>query len=261
MRRAATVMLTNTGAPMGYPTSDGTAEVGEQIGQNTTATALDPSFGTADLSTYKYSSKVFAVPMELLQDMQADPIAFIGQRAMERVGRIQNAKFTTGTGTGEPTGFVTAASVAKVGTTGQTLTIIYDDLVDMIESVDGGHSSLAFMMSQTMRKVVRKVKDATTNRPVWIPEFEDTGASLGGSLLGYPVWINNDMAVPAANAKSLAFGNFQKYLVRDAMEFTLIRFDDSAYTKLGQVGFMAWMRSGGNLIDTKAITTYQHSAT
>jgi predicted phage gp36 major capsid-like protein len=29
----------------------------------------------------------------------------------------------------------------------------------------------------------------------------------------------------------------------------MFRFTDSAYTKLGQVGFLAWMRSGGNFID------------
>jgi HK97 family phage major capsid protein len=246
---------------MGYPTSNGSTEVGEQVSQNATATAIDPTFGNASLSVYKFSSKIFAVPWELLQDAQADVLAFVGQRAMDRIGRIQNQKFTTGSGTGEPTGFVTAATVGKIGTTGQTLTIIYDDLVDMIESVDAGHTSLTWMMSQQMRSIVRRIKDATTSRPVWIPEFEDTGASLGGSLLGYPVWINNDMATPAANAKTVAFGNFEKYMIRDAMEFTLFRFDDSPYTKLGQVGFLAWMRSGGNLIDTAAVKTYQHSAT
>jgi HK97 family phage major capsid protein len=30
--------------------------------------------------------------------------------------------------------------------------------------------------------------------------------------------INNDMAGAGANAKSLAFGNLNKYMIRDAME-------------------------------------------
>jgi HK97 family phage major capsid protein len=69
------------------------------------------------------------------------------------------------------------------------------------------------------------------------------------------------MPVPAANAKTLAFGDFSKYVVRDAMQFTLFRFEDSPYVKLGQVGLLAWMRSGGNLVDTLAVKTFQHSAT
>ena len=56
------------------------------------------------------------------------------------------------------------------------------------------------------------------------------------------------MAAPGASAKSLVFGDFSKYVIRDAMDIQLFRFTDSAYTKLGQVGFLGWMRSGGNLI-------------
>jgi HK97 family phage major capsid protein len=53
----------------------------------------------------------------------------------------------------------------------------------------------------------------------------------------------------AASAKSIAFGDFSFYNIRDVMDVTMFRFEDSAYAKLGQVGFLAWMRSGGNFID------------
>jgi predicted phage gp36 major capsid-like protein len=42
---------------------------------------------------------------------------------------------------------------------------------------------------------------------------------------------------------------------------TIFRFEDSAYLKKGQVGFLAWSRAGGNLLDTNGTKTYQHSAT
>jgi hypothetical protein len=46
------------------------------------------------------------------------------------------------------------------------------------------------------------------------------------------------------------------------MEFTLFRFTDSAYTKLGQVGFLAWARAGGTFVDVgKSLSYYQNSAT
>jgi len=67
--------------------------------------------------------------------------------------------------------------------------------------------------------------------------------------------------VPAANAKSLAFGNLHRYMIRDAMEVTMFRFDDSAYMKLGQIGYLAWARVGGNLMDVNSVKLYQHSAT
>jgi HK97 family phage major capsid protein len=86
-------------------------------------------------------------------------------------------------------------------------------------------------------------------------------ATVFDYLMGYPVWVNNDMAVPAANAKSMIFGNLNLYTIRDCMEMSLFRFTDSAYTKLGQVGFLAWARMGGNLLDTAGVKYYAHSAT
>lgn len=275
MRAVAGQMTTEQGNPLSFPTSDGTSEVGEWIAQNTTATAADPTFGTVALNVFRASSKVVAVPYELLQDAQIDIQAMVFKRLADRIGRIANVGYTTGGGTTDPNGLITAASVGKTGTTGQTLTIIYDDLVDLIDSLDAAYLDVpttpqdmpgaepGFMLSQTMRRVIRKIKD-TAGRPIWTPSYD---AGIGGKattpdrLLGYPVYINNDLAVPAANAKSLAFGNFNRYMIRDAMDITFFRFDDSAYAKLGQVGFLAWARTGGNLLDVNSVKVYQHSAT
>jgi HK97 family phage major capsid protein len=67
----------------------------------------------------------------------------------------------------------------------------------------------------------------------------------------------------AANAKSILFGRLKNYRIRDVMAATMFRFTDSAYTKLGQVGFLAWMRAGGNLLDVSGSTVkyYANSAT
>jgi HK97 family phage major capsid protein len=273
MRQVADQMTTETGADLSVPASDGTAEVGELLAQNTTATSLDPTFASRPLTSSRYSSKIFTVPIELLQDANIDIVAYVMQRGIERIGRLQNQHFTTGTGTGQPTGLVTAASVGKTGLVGQTTTIILDDLVDMIDSVDEGNllalkadpmdreTAPGWMFSQTLRKTIRRIKD-TSGRPIWLPSYESGTAALApAQLLGYPVYINNDLAVPAANAKSLAFGNLRRYMVRDVLELMLLRFDDSAYNKLGQVGFLAMTRAGGNLLDTSAVTLYQHSAT
>lgn len=70
------------------------------------------------------------------------------------------------------------------------------------------------------------------------------------------------MPTMAANAKSILFGDFSKYLVRDVMDVTLFRMTDSAYTLKGQVGFVAFCRSGANMVDNGgAVKFYQNSAT
>ena len=265
VRSVADVFTTAQGNPLSYPTSDGTAETGELIAENVTATAADPTFGTVALPVYKFGSKIVAVPFELLQDSSTNIEALVIKRLGQRIGRSTNTYFTTGTGTSQPRGVSVAAGSGKVGTTGQTLTVIYDDLIDLQHSVDPAYRQAGtchFMMADSSLKVIRKLKDGSS-RPIFVPGYE-TGRPGGepDSLLGSPVVINQDVAAMAANAKSILFGDFKFYKIRDAMSFTLFRFTDSAYAKLGQVGFLAWARSGGNFVDVgNSLKYYQNSAT
>lgn len=266
MREAADVFSTSTGAALPYPTNDATAEEGELIAENTTATAADPTFSTVSLAAYKYSSKVIAVPFELLQDSQFDIEAFVRALFAERLGRITNKHFTTGTGTSQPRGIITGSSEGKAGATGQVTTILYDDVVDLFHSVNRAYRSApgaGFMTADAGVKMLRKVKDGNS-RPIFVPGYETSIPGAAGSapdmLLGTPLHVNDDIAAPAASAKSLIYGDLKKYKIRDVMSLTMFRFTDSAYAKLGQVGFLAWMRTGGNLVDTAAVKHYVHPA-
>lgn len=263
MRDVAEMLTTAQGNPLSYPSSDGTSEVGELLAENAQAGNLDVSFGTVGLNVFRYSSKIITVPIELLQDSTVDIEAFVRGRIINRIGRITNQHYTTGSGTGQPRGVVTAAGAGKVGQTGQTLTVIYDDLVDLLESVDAAYQSTKckFMFAQSMRKVLRKLKD-TAGRPIWTPGYE-AGITAGAPdlLLGQSVVINNDMPAPGVSAKSIIYGDLSQYKIRDALNLSLMRFDDSAFASKGQVGFLAFVRSGGNLADASAVKYYQHSAT
>jgi HK97 family phage major capsid protein len=264
MRSHAEVIVTSTGNPLSYPTTDGTAEEGELLAENASSTNSDITFGTFSLNVFKYGSKDVAVPVELLQDSVIDVEALVFRRLVERLGRITNKNFTTGAGTSLPMGIVTASSAGKVGATGTTVSVGYDDLVDLLESVDQAYldsGNCKWMFSQTVRKLLRKLKD-TANRPIWTPGYEyGIAKGVPDQLLGHDVAINNQMAVPAANAKSIIFGDLSKYKIRDAMNIQMMRFTDSAYAKKGQVGFLAFLRSGGGLSDTAAVKHFQHSAT
>lgn len=261
MREVAEVFRTATGAALSYPTSDGTSELGELIAENGSATAADPTFGTVSLSTYKFGSKIIAVPFELLQDSAFDLEAFVRQRIEQRLGRITNQMATTGTGTGQPRGVVTAAVSGKVGATGQTVTATFDDLIDLEHSVDPAYRAMgrcAYMFNDSTLRALKKIKDSQ-NRPLWLPGYDVQAPDM---INGRPYVINQDMAAMAANAKSILFGDFSNYKIRDVMAMLMFRFTDSVYASKGQVGFLAWMRSGGNLVDVGgAVKFYQNSAT
>jgi HK97 family phage major capsid protein len=259
MREAATILGTATGVAMNWPTSDGTADVGAIVGQNTAVNAADITFGTIGLNPFYYTSNKIALPLELIQDSAIDVVGYVVDRLATRIARIQNTHFTVGGGTTLPDGVMVKAGIGKTGTTGQTLTVIYDDLVDLKHSVNRAYrANASFMMNDLSVAVVSKLKDST-GRPIW--EYS-TQAGAPDMLLGKPVVINDDVAVMAANALSIGFGDFSKYVIRDVAGTTVLRrFDDSAFALSNQVGFCAWTRSGGNLLDTAAVKTYKNSAT
>lgn len=267
MLQAATLIQTGSGATMNFPTADATAEIGEIVGQNAPVSGQDTTFGNLSLDVYKYSSKKIALPWELIQDSFIDIEAYIQSILATRLGRIINRHTTIGTGTGQPRGLVTALSTGKVGATGQTATITYDDLVDLEHSVDPAYRSqpsVGYMMHDNSLAVVRKIKDGQS-RPIFVPGYEANAIVNGGApdtLMGRPILINQDFPTMAANAKSVAFGNFKKYMVRRVMDLTMFRMTDSAFTLNGQVGFVAFQRLGGNWIDVGgAAKLYQNSAT
>lgn len=265
MLEVADIMMTASGADMNFPTGDPTAEVGEIVGQNAAATTGETVFGNTALTVFKYSSKKIALPWELTQDSFLDIEGYIQDILAMRLGRIFNTHSTVGTGTGQPFGIVPRAALGKTGTTGQTLTVIYDDLVDLEHSINRAYRSspkFGFMMADSSLKVVRKIKDSN-GRPIFVPGYEQ--GNPGGApdrLLNRPITINDDVAAMAANAKSILCGDFRKYKVRKVMDLTMFRMTDSAFTLNGQVGFVAFNRMGGNLVDAGgAVKYYANSAT
>jgi HK97 family phage major capsid protein len=148
---------------------------------------------------------------------------------------------------------------------GQTTSVIYDDLVDLFHSVDVAHRmspGCKWMLADSSIKVIKKIKDST-GRPLWQPGVSaGAGAGFPDTILDKPYVLNNDIAVMAANAKSILFGDLSKYKIRQVMGFTLLRLVER-YAEFGQVGFLAFMRADGNLIDagSNPVKYYQNSAT
>lgn len=260
MRQLAEVITTDTGATLPWPTVDDTANEGAILAENSQVTEQDVTFGTANLDAYMYTSKLVRVSFQLLNDSGFNLEAWLGRALGTRLGRIQNRHFTIGTGTGQPDGIVVSSTVGKQGTTGQTLTVIYDDLIDVIDSIDaaylaGGNNN--WMMNQTIRKVIRKLKDSQ-NRPLWEPSLQ---AGQPDTLLGYGIKLNNYVPVPAASAKSILFGDFREaYVIRDVSGIQLLRLEER-YADFLQVGFLAFQRSDGTMQNASAVKAYQHSAT
>ncbi|QNB12841.1 phage major capsid protein [Paraburkholderia tropica] len=250
IRDLATTIRTGTGAQMNFPTADATSEEGEIVGQNQKASAADTAFGTLSLDVYKYSSKSIAIPFELIQDSMFDIDAYIQALLAMRVGRITSRHFMNGTGNGQPKGLMVAAGVGK--TAASETDVTYDDLVDLEHSVDPvyrARPNAGWAMNDDSLRALRKIKDGQ-GRPIFVPGYEQ--GNPGGApdrLLNRPLTVVQEMDSAAAGKKPLAFGDFSSYFIREVMDLTIFRMVDSAFTLYGQVGFVAFNRQGGNMID------------
>lgn len=258
MLGVAEVIDTDTGANLQWPTADDTANVGAILSENTQVGEQDVTLGTASIDAYMYTSKLVRVSYQLLNDSAFNIEGWLARKLGERIGRILNQHWTTGTGTAQPDGIVTTAGVGKQGATGQTTSVTYDDLVDVIDSIDPAYQGNArFMMHTQARKGIRKLKDSQ-QRPLWEPSIQ---VGVPDSILGYGLVLNQDMPVPAASAKSILFGDFrQAYLIRIVNNTQLMRLSER-YADYLQVGFLAFQRSDGTLQNSAAVKAYQNSAT
>lgn len=266
---------TGTGNPWPWPTINDTTNKGRIIGQNVQVVETDLVFGQVTFNAYIGSSDLILVPLALMQDSYFDLDALVARLLGIRLGRLFNNKCTVGTGTGEPTGIVPAATTAGNILTlgaGNTASIAYANLVDLEHLVDPAYrenDTSRWMFSDTMLKLLKKLVDGNS-RPLWQPgltaSFQQGAAVMTGSkpkILEHEYVVNNDMAIPAASAYSMLFGDLSTFKVREVAGDTTVLVLRERYADYLQVGFMAYQRFDSNLIDagTHPIALLQQSAT
>jgi HK97 family phage major capsid protein len=243
VRGAATVIPTTTGADLPIPTCNDTGNVGAILAENTQVAAQDLTFAQLVLNAFKYSSKLVLVSVELMQDSSVNLPQYLGERLGERIARITNQHFTTGDASSKPNGIVTAAGDSSV-TTASNTAVTFSEMMSLKHAVDPGYRvGASWMMDDAIVKILKTQLDST-NRPIWQPSIIPGAPSVYD---GDPVIVNNDMATGSA-AKAIIYGNLKKYLVREVRGVTLLRLDER-YADYHQVGFLAFARYDGDLLD------------
>lgn len=236
------VIETESGQALQWPTMNDTATVGRLLAENTQMTETDVVVGTKTMNAFVYSSDLTRVSLQLANDAAFDVEALVRAAHAERIGRITNQHFTTGTGTAQPQGIVTGATSGVTAASATAITA--DEIIDLVHSVDPAYrrsTRAAFMLGDVALKALRKLKD-TTNQYLWQPNNQDGPA---GTLFGYPYIINTDMAAPATTVKSVLFGDFYAgYVVRIVQGIQVITFMER-YLDFLQVGHSSFMRADG----------------
>lgn len=246
----ATILTTTDGNEITVPQADDTSNVGQIVGEATENNdEEDDSIGTLTLKAFKFDSKWIKISLEMLQDTAFDIEGYILGIAGERIGKAFNAYSTDGTGTGQPKGVVTAASVGKTAAANNAVT--YTEILDLIHSIDASYRnspSFRLMMHDTTSSALRKL---TSPGSQYL--FTPGTAGAPAEILGYRFVVNNDMPQisDGANSRVIVAGDFSRYFVRDVSTPTIVRATE-LFAGSGLVGFRLFSRRDGNVVDTAA---------
>jgi HK97 family phage major capsid protein len=219
------------------------------IAEATAITPLDPVFANITLKSQKVAV-LTKVSRELLTDSGIDIVSYLAASLGKSVGIRSNALLTVGTGTVQANGVVTASSLGVTGATALTGAFTADNLIDLAHSVDSDYvrEGANFMMRRSSLGALRKLKD-TAGQYLYVPT---TSAGNPDTFAGYGVLENPDMVATGLGAKSVLFGAFSSYHVRQVGGIEIARSDD-AYFNTDEVGFRVTLRLWGDLGQAQAV--------
>jgi HK97 family phage major capsid protein len=177
----------------------------------------------------------------------------------------ENVEFTTGDGTGNAQGIVTAVltDAGQIYTAASATAIAGNDLIKLYHTLLPQYRSLpsvGWMAHDSIIRDIRLLRDDTggsgLGNYLWQPGLQ---AGVRDTILGKPVFYNNSMdaSAPAAGEESVILGAFDYYWIaeRGAMD---IRVLNELYAANGQVAFQAWRRYDGRCMNTEAFVVMQH---
>ncbi len=247
LQAGPTVLVTERGENLPIPRTTAHSSATSEIAEAAAITESDPAFNQLVLSSYKYGNLIQA-SYELMEDTYVDLLGYIAMQAGRAVGNAFGTRLITGTGTSQPQGAATAATVGVTGGAGVAGAFTADNLIDLFFSVIAPYRmspSCGWLMRDATLAAVRKLKDSQ-NQYLWQPSLQ-VGAP--DTLLGKPVHTDPNVAAVALSARSVLFGDFSRYFVRQVRDIRFERSDDFAFNA-DLTTFRCLLRGDGGLADT-----------
>jgi HK97 family phage major capsid protein len=266
-RMPTTKIQTSSGEALQFPRVATHGVATQVAGQGTAIAGTDAVFGRMQLDAYKYGELV-QVSSEMISDEVVNIIDFVAANVARAVGRLIDTDLVVGSGSGKPQGVMATALAGAAGTVatgGSLITPTYENLVDLVYSVNDqyrANNSTAFLTRDATAGILRKLRSdagGTSGPVLWEPSL--TAGIQGGQpdrLLGFPVYTDPNVASCASNAKIMAFGDFSAYYIRQIGNFILERSDEYAFNT-DLVTFRGKWRVDGDCIDGTALNLLKQS--
>jgi HK97 family phage major capsid protein len=235
----------------------------EWVGETSTRTldTVTTDFGDV-VPTFGELSAVPSATRHSLNDLFFDVEAMLAADGAERFAIAEGIAFISGSGTNQPTGFLTGTPVTTAdasrafgvlqyiftGAASALGTNPWDQLKDMLYTLKAGYrQNASWVMNSLVLAAHAKVKDST-GQYLLTPAVREGDPDV---MLGRPIVVAEDMPNVGANTFPIALGDFNRgYLIADIPGMWMVR---DEITKVGWVRFPMAKRVGGRILDSNAI--------
>lgn len=224
-------------------------------------TASRPQTTTASLAPIVFKpGEVYAQPaitQALLDDVAINLEQWLATEVEDTFATQEAIAYVSGNGVNKPQGFL---SYVGTGTTlhpggepgvtpsGHATQVTPDSLIDLVYGLAAPYrANSSWLMSSTTIGAVSKLKDGQ-GQYLWQPSL-----ILGQppTLLGRPVYFDENMPVVAAGNLPIAFGDWRRfYVINDRTGVRVLR---DPYTAKPYVLFYTTKRVGGGILDPRAV--------
>lgn len=215
--------------------------------ENTTKSTTTATFDEVTLNAYKMAAILYASD-ELIEDSDSvDIVKFIVELFSEAIGLEEDRVIWRGTGTGQPTGIVTAQGAGTITTRTAAAGLTYDEIINLMYDLPQKyHRNAKFWVHRHNIRDLRKLKDLN-NQYLWQPSNQ---AGEPASLGGYLVVEVNDLP-----SDQIYFGDLKQcYWLGDKGQMAVKTSQDTtdAFTK-DQTAVRVVERIAGNVVLPAAI--------
>jgi len=206
-----------------------------------------------------------AITQTSLDDSRLDIAAWLADEVSIEFAEQEGEAFITGDGVLKPRGILghtpaanasyawgnpgyIASGAASDFATVSTSVNPADALIDLYYGLKAGYrNNASWLMSDATMGRVRKFKDAD-GAYIWAAP---SAAAEVATILGKPVYNDDNMPAVAANAFPIAFGDFRRaYLIVDRTGIRVLR---DPYTSKPNVHFYTTKRVGGGIVNFEAL--------
>ena len=190
-----------------------------------------------------------------LQDADYNLKSYLADSFARARAETEDTAFAIGTGhaNSQPDGIAVDGDITDINLdTADTISV--EDLIELVYTLPAKYrKNGAFLMNSMTEMAIRNLRAEVASGYygdfLWQPNVQ---AGRPNTLLGYPIYNQDDMNYPAdaTAAKNILFGDFKRgYRIVDRTQMAIARLNE-LYAEAGLVGFLAYFRVGGGIVQT-----------